>query len=62
MAVLRNATRRTSPVHAWQEETGSVEQETGGTDGSGRHGGVDGALASVAWAAPGPPTVVKAWR
>lgn len=21
-----------------------------------------GALATVAWAAPGPPTVVKAWR
>jgi hypothetical protein len=62
MAVLCNATGLTSPVHAWKEETGSVEQETSGTDGGGGHGGVDGALATVAWAAPGPPTVVKAWR
>jgi hypothetical protein len=44
MAVLCNATGLTSPVHAWKEETGSVEQETSGTDGGGGHGGVDRGL------------------
>jgi hypothetical protein len=40
-------------------EEGRREQETSGTVGGGRHGGVDAGLGECALAAPGAPTVVR---
>ena len=43
----------------WEEDRGSVEQETNDTNGGSRHRGVDAGLYGRGMGCPGPPTVVS---